>query len=98
MKLMARYCDGDADAFRSMYALVAPLVLGYLSARSRQPEVATALLQDTFLAVHRRRGAYVRGADPVPWIYAIAHRVQEDHLRRSAPVRSGSQQREQQVE
>jgi DNA-directed RNA polymerase specialized sigma24 family protein len=42
-------------------------------ARSRA--VAEDVLQATFLKVHRARGAYIRGADPVPWIYAIAHRT-----------------------
>ena len=33
--------------------------------------------------VHRARGAYVRGADPLPWIYAIAHRTFVDEARKA---------------
>ena len=33
-------------------------------------------------SVHRARGAYVRGADPVPWIYSIAHRTFIDEARK----------------
>ena len=80
--LMARYCDGDASAFRELYAAVAPRLLGYLMKMSRSRAAADDLLQQTFLKVHRARGAYVRGADPLPWIYAIAHRTFIDSARK----------------
>ncbi len=81
-ELMARYCDGEASAFRELYALVAPRLLGYLTKMARQRAVAEDLLQLTFMKVHRARAAYVRGADPVPWIYSIAHRTFIDETRR----------------
>src|SRR5689334_10257587 len=90
-ELMARYCDGDAGAFRELYALLAPRLLGYLVKMARHRAVAEDLLQQTFMKVHRARGAYVRGADPVPWIYSIAHRTFIDEARRQkrAVVRVG---------
>jgi RNA polymerase sigma-70 factor, ECF subfamily len=90
-ELMGRYCDGDASAFRELYALVAPRLLGYLVRMARQRALAEDLLQQTFLKVHRARSAYVRGADPVPWIYSIAHRTFLDEARRGkrAVVRVG---------
>jgi RNA polymerase sigma-70 factor (ECF subfamily) len=39
-------------------------------------------LQQTFLKVHEARSAYVRGANPIPWVYTIAHRTCLDELRR----------------
>src|SRR6478609_954419 len=80
--LMARYVDGDASAFRELYALLAPRLLGYLIKLARQRPLAEDLLQQTFLKVHRARAAYVKGADPVPWIYAIAHRTFIDEARK----------------
>ncbi len=90
-ELMARYCDGDASAFRELYALVSPRLHGYLLKMARQKSLADDLLQLTFLKVHRARGAYIRGADPVPWIYSIAHRTFLDETRRKkrAVVRVG---------
>ncbi len=90
-ELMARYCDGDASAFRELYALVAPRLLGYLVKMARSRAVADDLLQQTFMKVHRARHAYVRGADPIPWIYSIAHRTFLDEARRQkrAVVRVG---------
>src|SRR3954465_11032599 len=88
---MQRYCDGDASAFRELYALVAPRLLGYLVKMTRERALADDLLQQTFLKVHRARGAYVAGADPLPWIYAIAHRTFIDEARKHkrAVVRVG---------
>lgn len=80
---MGRYCEGDLSAFRELYAAVAPRLHGYLVKMARQPALADDLLQQTFLKVHRARGAYVRGADPVPWIYAIAHRTFIDEVRKA---------------
>jgi len=80
--LMGQYCDGDAAAFRALYAALAPRLLGYLVRMTRDRAVAEDLLQQTFFKVHRARAAYVRGADPVPWIYAIAHRTFLDEVRR----------------
>ena len=88
---MQRYCDGEASAFRELYALVAPKLLGYLVKMTRQRALADDLLQQTFMKVHRARAAYVRGADPLPWIYSIAHRtfIDETRKHRRAVVRVG---------
>jgi RNA polymerase sigma-70 factor (ECF subfamily) len=90
-ELMTRYCDGDASAFRALYALVAPRLLGYLMKMARERAVAEDLLQLTFMKLHRARAAYVRDADPLPWIYSIAHRTFLDEARRvkRAVVRVG---------
>ena len=80
---MQQYCDGDASAFRELYALVAPRLLGYLLKMARSRALAEDLLQQTFLKVHRARAAYVRGADPVPWLFSIAHRTFIDETRRA---------------
>jgi RNA polymerase sigma-70 factor (ECF subfamily) len=88
--LMARYCDGDASAFRELYAAVAPRLLGYLIRMARSRPFAEDLLQHTFLKVHRARAAYVRGADPLPWMYAIAHRTFLDEARRGSRAKEHS--------
>jgi RNA polymerase sigma-70 factor (ECF subfamily) len=79
---MARYCDGDVAAFRELYAAAAPRLLAYLRCILRDRATAEDVLQQTFLKLHGARGAYVRGADPMPWMYAIAHRTCLDELRR----------------
>lgn len=89
-ELMRRYQTGDADAFRELYALVAPKLLGYLAKLVKSRATADDLLQQTFLKIHRARTAYIPGADPLPWFYSIAHRTFIDEARRlqRAVVRS----------
>src|SRR5436853_440264 len=81
-ELMQQYCDGDALAFRSLYAQVAPPLHAYLVRLGRDHALADDVLQQTFLKLHRARHAYIRGADPIPWLYAIAHRTFLDEVRR----------------
>ena len=80
--VMARYCDGEARAFEELYAGLAPRILGYLRAMVGELAAAEDLLQLTFMKLHRSRATYVRGANPVPWLYTIAHRTCIDEMRR----------------
>ncbi|MFL5306927.1 MAG: RNA polymerase sigma factor [Polyangia bacterium] len=81
---MQRYCDGDQCAFNELYTALAPRLLRYLTglARSFDRSVVEDLLQQTFMKVHLARAMYVRGADPLPWMYTIAHRSFLDYTRR----------------
>jgi RNA polymerase sigma-70 factor (ECF subfamily) len=87
--LMGRYCDGDERAFRELYDRFAPRLLGYLHALTRDRAGAEDALQQTFVKLHAMRASYVRGANPLPWIYTIAHRTLIDEARRTrrAPIR-----------
>jgi RNA polymerase sigma-70 factor (ECF subfamily) len=86
-ELMERYCDGDAAAFQELYRLVAPRILSYFLRMARERALAEDLLQMTFLKIHKARSAYVRGAEPMPWIYAIAHRTFLDEARKRQRAR-----------
>jgi RNA polymerase sigma-70 factor (ECF subfamily) len=80
--LMGRYCDGERRAFDELYATLAPRILGYLTGLVKDRAAAEDLLQLTFIKLHQHRDVYVRGANPVPWLYTIAHRTCLDELRR----------------
>lgn len=90
IELMERYQAGDQRAFRALYGLAAPRLRNYLIRLTNNVTLGDDLLQQTFLKIHRARAAYVRGADPMPWFYAIAHRTFLDEARRAtrAIVRS----------
>jgi RNA polymerase sigma factor (sigma-70 family) len=81
-EVMARYCRGDAAAFHRLYALLAPRILAYLTGLIGERAAAEDLLQLTFLKLHEARSSYVLGADPIPWIYTIAHRTCLDEIRK----------------
>jgi len=83
--LMRRYCAGDADAFRELYALLAPLVLAELAQRGCDGEPAIRVLEAAFLTLHQDRRCYVLGADPRPWLLAIARR-HETKLAKRTPT------------
>ncbi len=84
---MGRYCAGDAAAFQALYALLAPRLLGYLFGLLRDRAAAEDTLQLTFLKLHEARGAYVADANPIPWLYTIAHRTALDELRKRKRAR-----------
>jgi len=81
-EVMARYCRGDAAAFHRLYALLAPRILAYLTGLLGDRAAAEDMLQLTFLKVHEARSTYVLGANPIPWIYTIAHRTCLDEIRK----------------
>jgi RNA polymerase sigma-70 factor, ECF subfamily len=86
-ELMARYCDGDRAAFDALYATVAPRLLGFLVQLVGDRALAEDVMQETLLKLHEARALYVRGADPVPWIYTIARHTAFDELRRRQRAR-----------
>lgn len=81
-EVMGRYCDGEVAAFHRLYALLAPRVLAYLAGLLGDRAAAEDVLQVSFLKVHEARSSYVRGANPIPWIYTIAHRTCLDEMRK----------------
>jgi RNA polymerase sigma-70 factor, ECF subfamily len=81
-EVMARYCRGDGAAFQRLYALLAARILAYLTGLIGDRATAEDLLQLTFLKVHEARSSYVLGANPIPWIYTIAHRTALDEIRK----------------
>ena len=85
--VMARYCDGEIRAFEELYAGLGPRILGYLTSLVGEPATAEDLLQQTFMKLHQCRATYVRGANPIPWLYTIAHRTCIDEMRRRARSR-----------
>jgi RNA polymerase sigma factor (sigma-70 family) len=81
-EIMARYCRGETAAFHRLYALLAPRLLAYLFGLLRDKAAAEDILQVTFLKIHEARATYVMGANPIPWMYTIAHRTCLDELRK----------------
>ena len=79
---MGRYCQGEPAAFHQLYALLAPRILAYLHGLLGDRAAAEDALQLTFLKVHEARSSYVMGANPIPWIYTIAHRTGLDEIRK----------------
>jgi RNA polymerase sigma-70 factor (ECF subfamily) len=81
-ELTAQYCEGSDEAFGQLYARTAPRVFAYLIILVRSRTTAEEILQVTFMKMHQSRSAYIRGADPLPWLFTIARRTWIDEVRR----------------
>jgi RNA polymerase sigma-70 factor (ECF subfamily) len=90
IELMRLYCDDVDGAFRLLYDRVAGRLFHYALCMVGDRPSAEDVVQRTFLKLHAARVAYVRGADPLPWLYTIAHRVALDELRRRHRARTVS--------
>jgi RNA polymerase sigma-70 factor, ECF subfamily len=84
---MESYACGDDGAFSELYDLLAPRIATFLQRRMRDDALAWDLVQQTFLRMHCARRHFARGADVVPWCFAIARRLFIDWLRKNSRER-----------
>jgi RNA polymerase sigma factor (sigma-70 family) len=81
--LMARYADGDGEAFTELFRRYEPRAYAYFLRRTGAPERAQDLYQELFLRIHRARGDFDPARPFAPWLFQIAHRLLVDDLRRA---------------
>ena len=81
--LMARYADGDGEAFAELFRRYEPRAYAYFLRRTGAPERAEDLYQELFLRIHRAREDFDRARPFAPWLFQIAHRLLVDDLRRA---------------
>ena len=85
--LMLASQRGDAAAYRTLLAKLAPRLRAYYKRRmmgaGRGAEEAEDLVQETLLAVHLKRHTYDPDALFTPWLHAIARYKLIDFLRRT---------------
>jgi RNA polymerase sigma-70 factor (ECF subfamily) len=79
---MERYSAGDGEAFSDLYDALAPRLYSFLLRQSRDKSRAEDLLQQTMLQIHLARGRFLRGAEVLPWAFAIGRRLLIDSVRR----------------
>lgn len=79
---MNRYADGEEAAFSELYDVLSPMLMSFLLRQTGQVAKAEDLLQQTFLNVHHARGCFLRGAQVLPWVFAIARRLVIDGSRK----------------
>jgi DNA-directed RNA polymerase specialized sigma24 family protein len=85
--LMLRSLDGDAQAYRTLLAIVADQLRRYFMLRlGGGAEGVEDLVVETLSAAHKRRATYHRRDAFTPWIYAMARYKLVQH-RRGAGIR-----------
>jgi RNA polymerase sigma-70 factor, ECF subfamily len=73
---------GDREAFAQLYRRHAPWLAGRLVRRAADPGLAEEALQDTFVAVWRRAGAFDGSGEAGAWLWGIAWRCLASAARR----------------
>jgi RNA polymerase sigma-70 factor (ECF subfamily) len=81
--LMHRYQQSDALATSLLVERLCGRLYHFFVSQVRDREKAEDLLQECWLRIHKARHTYRPGEPLLPWIYAIARRVQVDHYRKS---------------
>jgi RNA polymerase sigma-70 factor (ECF subfamily) len=85
---MQRYQQADGEAAGMLVTQLSPQIYQFYLVRVRDRSLAEDLLQDFWLRIHNARHTY-RSSEPLlPWMYAIARRVQIDQYRRNRKNRS----------
>jgi RNA polymerase sigma-70 factor, ECF subfamily len=86
--LLSRVAQQDRAAFASLYRSVSAKLFGIILRILRRHELAEEVLQEVFLTIWRRAGAYDRSqASPITWMCAIARNRAIDEVRkRSLPL------------
>ncbi len=83
-QLLARYLDGDDDAFRLLVERYERKLYAFLVRMTGDPHLAEDVFQQSFLNVARNAAAFDRRASFSSWLYRIARNAALDALRRRA--------------
>lgn len=79
---MARFAEGDAAAFETLYARHEACLYGFCLSMLSDADTADDAFQETFIRVVSARSHYVAGGRFRPWLLTIARRVCLDAMRR----------------
>jgi RNA polymerase sigma factor (sigma-70 family) len=75
VRLMSRVAKGDAKAFDALVRRVTDPLVAFLSKRTRDPDIAADLAQETLLRAFRGRKDYRPDARFRTWLFRIAMNV-----------------------
>ncbi len=82
--LMVLTQQGNAAAYEVLFKRHDRAIYGFLLRKTRQPEYASELFQETWLKVHRGRHTYRQGQAFRPWLYGIALNATRDAGRQAS--------------
>lgn len=95
--LLAAVAEQARGALEELYSRHAPWLTLRLTRRCSDREVVDQAVQDTFIAVWRKPGAYKGTGEVAAWIWGIGVRRLIDQLRRQPKWRTSSHEEELQV-
>jgi RNA polymerase sigma-70 factor (ECF subfamily) len=80
-ELIAGIADGDRGALRVLFERHQPWLAARVRRRCSDPEVVAEVVNDTFLKVWQKPGAYSGGGEVAAWLWGIAIRTLLHRLR-----------------
>ncbi len=81
-ELMQRVQAGDPAAYQALFQRHQARIFSYLSRKTRDPQAAADLYQETFLKVYRARDSWAPDRPFRPWLFGIAANAARDRARR----------------
>ncbi len=81
--LMLKFCDGDVQAFETLYRRHKDSVYRYLLRLCRDPDTAEDVFQEVWGKIINARSTYRRTAKFTTFLYRVAHNCFIDHIRRN---------------
>ncbi len=91
---MHRYQHADAAAATMLAEHLSGKLYRFFLSQVRDRERAEDLLQDCWLRIHKSRHTYRPGEPLLPWVFAIARRVQVDQYRKGQRIAQHELQKE----
>ena len=90
-ELMELVQAGDPSAYQALFERYHARIYSYLVRKTRSPQTAADLYQETFLRVYRARASWNPARPFKPWLWSIAGNAARDHARREVrrPVETG---------
>lgn len=84
---MARYQEGDSQAFTELFGRYEGLLYNFFLRRLRDPGLCEDLYQKAFLNLHKARDRYDPRLRFRPWFFTIAYNLYRDELKRRSAAR-----------
>lgn len=83
-ELMVEYQNGSEEAFRILYDRHSGKIFGYLKSRTRSEQLASDMIQEVFIKIHKSKHLYNHLFPTLPWLFSITNSVMIDGLRRES--------------
>lgn len=71
-EMLKKMGEGDREAFQAFYQETASGVYSYILSLTKNRAEAEDVMQETYLKVWRKAGAYVPQGKPLAWVFTIA--------------------------
>lgn len=80
--LMVLVQEGNSDAFRQLFEIIEPKIMGNIRQRIKNPQTCEDLLQNVVMNIFKARHTYNPDYPFEPWLYSVTRNTVYDYLRK----------------